>query len=225
MTPQNARRVLVAFVLLSAGVGVNILALQPIGQRGASGRAGKPDGKPDVRREIPQPGSSSPVAAKPAPPAGGDNPETVSAIQRELAARDYGLGAPDGLASPATRAAIMAWEHDNGLQLTGEPTAAVLKAIILGVDAASAGQIADELKAMPREREPRTRHLIRTVQQSLADIGYVLGPPSGEMTEDTVRAIREFEVEQALPLTGRISAPLMARLARAGKSTGTAAQR
>jgi peptidoglycan hydrolase-like protein with peptidoglycan-binding domain len=224
MTPQNARRVLVAFVLLSAGVGINILAMQPLGQRGASGRAGKPD----ARRDVPLP-SLSPVAGKTAPTAArgptDDNPETVSAIQRELAARDYGLGAPDGLASPTTRAAIMAWEHDNGLVLTGEPTAAVLKAIILGVDATTAGQISAELRAMPREREPRTRHLIRTVQQALADNGYVLGTPSGEMTEDTVRAIREFEAEQALPPTGRISAPLMARLAKAAKSTGTAAQR
>jgi hypothetical protein len=107
MTPQNARRVLGTFVLLSMGVALNILVMQPPGMRPAGGRAGKPE----IRRETAPP--AAPVASKQAAPPGADNPETITAIQRELAARDYDLGAPDGIASPATRAAIMAWEHDN----------------------------------------------------------------------------------------------------------------
>jgi peptidoglycan hydrolase-like protein with peptidoglycan-binding domain len=225
MSPQNARRVLSAFVLLSTGVMVNILVLQPPGSRPAGARAGKPD----VLRDAAPVKTTAPVAtAKPAPPAvssSGDNPDIVTAIQRELAARDYDLGAPDGTANATTRAAIMAWEHDNGLALTGEPTAAVLKAIILGVEPTTVAQIAAELKGLPREREPRTKHLIRSVQQALTDLGYVLGTASGQMTDETARAIREFEQEQALPPTGRISATLVTRLARSGKSAGSSALR
>jgi peptidoglycan hydrolase-like protein with peptidoglycan-binding domain len=230
MTPQNARRVLSAFVLLSMGVMINILVMQPIGSRPAGTRAGKPD---VLRDTTPVPTVASPTAAPvaaakssaPSANAAGDNPDTVTAIQRELAARDYDLGAPDGTASPTTRAAIMAWEHDNGLTLTGEPTAAVLKAIILGADPTTGTQIAAELKALPREREPRTQHLIRSVQQALADLGYVVGSASGQMNDDTARAIREFEQEQTLPPTGRISATLMTRLTRASKASGSSALR
>lgn len=218
------------FVLLSMGVMINILVMQPVGSRPAGARAGKPD---VLRDAPPTPAATSPIAApmaasKPAATtiiAAGDNTDTVTAIQRELAARDYGLGAPDGTASTTTRAAIMAWEHDNGLTLTGEPTAAVLKAIILGADSTTAAQIATELKALPREREPRTQHLIRSVQQALADLGYVVGAASGQMNDDTARAIREFEQEQTLPPTGRISATLITRLNRASKASGSSALR
>ena len=219
MTPQNARRVLASFMLLSTGVVLNVLVMQPAGQRPAGLRAGKPVLRDDVAP------SAGTAAAKPSKPASGDNPDIVTGIQRELAARDYDLGAPDGTASVTTRAAIMAWEHDNGISLTGEPTAAVLKAIILGVEPTTGAQIASELKALPKEREPRTQHLIRSVQQSLADLGYVLGTASGQMNDDTARAIREFEQEQALVPTGRISATLINRLARTGKGNGSSAQR
>jgi peptidoglycan hydrolase-like protein with peptidoglycan-binding domain len=228
MTPQNARRVLSTFALLSMATMVNILVMQPMGTRPVGARAGKPDLLREPALPAPAPATTPVAAAKPAaniPSAAGDNPDTVTAIQRELAARDYDLGAPDGTASPTTRAAIMAWEHDNGLVLTGEPTATVLKAIILGPDSATAAQIAAELKALPRDREPRTQHLIRSVQQALADLGYVVGAASGQMTDDTARAIREFEQEQALPPTGRISATLVTRLTRAGKTTGSSALR
>jgi peptidoglycan hydrolase-like protein with peptidoglycan-binding domain len=221
MTPQTARRVLGAFMLLSMGVVLNVLVMQPAGQRPAGSRAGKPV----LRHDAPSANTVPVAAARPSTPASGDNPDIVTGIQRELAARDYDLGAPDGTASATTRAAIMAWEHDNGLSLTGEPTAAVLKAIILGVDPATGAQIASELKALPKEREPRTQHLIRSVQQSLADLGYVLGTASGQMNDDTAKAIREFEQEQGLPTTGRISATLISRLARTGKANGTSAQR
>jgi peptidoglycan hydrolase-like protein with peptidoglycan-binding domain len=228
MTPQNSRRVLTVFVLLSTGAIVNILVMQPMGSRSANSRVGKPDVLRDTAPAPTTPSSAPTATANPTAPlanATGDNPDTVTAIQRELAARDYDLGAPDGIANPTTRAAIMAWEHDNGLPLTGEPTAAVLKAIILGTDTTTTAQITSELKALPRGREPRTQQLIRSVQQALADLGYVLGAASGVMNEDTARAIREFEQEQSLPPTGRVSATLVTRLARASKATGSSALR
>ena len=225
MTPQNARRILSAFAVLTCGVLVNVLVLQPPGTRQTAGKAGKPD----VVRDANSSPSQAPLPrARPAIPSvtsSGDNSDLVTAIQRELAARDYDLGAPDGSANATTRAAIMAWEHDNGLALTGEPTAAVLKAIILGVDPTTVAQIAAELNTLPRDREPRTKHLIRSVQQALADLGYVLGTTSGQMNGETARAIREFEQEQALPLTGRISATLVTRLARSAKTQGSSALR
>jgi peptidoglycan hydrolase-like protein with peptidoglycan-binding domain len=210
MTPQNARRVLGTFLVLSLGVGINIMMLQPAGFRGGMTRAGKPDRRPEAEPV------SKPTVTPPTAGSNGDSIEVITAIQRELARLDYELGLPDGIASPATRAAIMAWEHDNRLPLTGEPTAAGLKAIILGVDASTAAQISAELQMRPPSQAVRTQQLIRSVQQSLADLGYSVGV-SGEMGDDTARAIREFEQEQTLPQTGRISSMLVTRLASAAK--------
>lgn len=56
--------------------------------------------------------------------------------------------------------------------------------------------------------------MMRMVQQSLSALGYNLGKVTGRMNEDTDRAIREFETDQNLKLTGRISGPLVARLTR-----------
>jgi peptidoglycan hydrolase-like protein with peptidoglycan-binding domain len=225
MTPHIVRRVLGTFVLLAAAVMINVLAMQTPSPRSTSGRAGKPAVQRDVAAEktgVPAAGSGGAMSG---PVSAGDNPATITAIQRELVARDYDPGAPDGHASVATRAAIMAWEHDNDLPPSGEPTVAGLKAIILGVQPETAAQIASELKALPSARQPRTQHLVRSVQVALSDLGYVLGTATGQMNDDTVRAIREFEQEQALPSTGRISALLVTRLARLSKPASAPALR
>ena len=56
-----------------------------------------------------------------------ENSETIRAIQRELRQRGYGAWSSDGVMRPVTRAAIMAYEHDQGLPLTGEASEALLK--------------------------------------------------------------------------------------------------
>src|SRR6185369_9761772 len=70
-----------------------------------------------------------PAASEPAE----ENSETIRAIQRELRQREYGLLVSDGVMRPVTRAAIMAYEHDQGLPLTGEANEALLKRLLLGV--------------------------------------------------------------------------------------------
>ncbi len=154
------------------------------------------------------------VAIDPAVAAAGDAPEVIAAIQRELQARGYEPGTPDGVAGAVTRAAIMAWEHDHGLPPTGEPTEAVMKAIVLGVSAQAAGQINAQWQALPKEKRARPEQMMRMVQQSLSALGYNLGKVSGRMNDDTERAIREFETDQNLAPSGRISGPLVARLTR-----------
>ena len=143
-----------------------------------------------------------------------DAPEIVASIQRELQTRGYEPGVPDGVAGTVTRAAIMAWEHDHGLTPTGEATEAVMKAIVLGVSGATAAQITTQWQALPKEKRQRSEQLVRTVQQSLSALGYTPGKVSGRMNEDTERAIREFEMDQNLSQSGRISGPLISRLGR-----------
>jgi hypothetical protein len=153
-----------------------------------------------------------------APDAEGD-PAVIRAVQRELTARGYGTLQADGVPGLLTRAAIMAFEHDNKMGLTGEATERVLKRLLLG----------GTLEPQPEDVAGRVRsahadQVIRTVQQSLATLNYQPGRLDGRVGEDTERAIREFEMDQGLVPTGRISADLFSRVAKAVAGSKSAAR-
>ncbi len=136
--------------------------------------------------------------------------QTVRAIQRELTDRGYDPGAADGNIGLLTQAAIMAYEHDQGLVLTGEPSERLLRRIILGVSTEDDG--ARPGKARDGEAAER---LIKGVQKALASLKYAPGQTDGQLGDETMRAIREFEMDQGLVPTGRVSGRLIVRLARA----------
>lgn len=138
--------------------------------------------------------------------------DTVRAIQRELATRNYDPGPVDGVAGILTRAAIMAYQHDHGLTATGEASEAMLQRIVLG-RAGSTGEPAAG-GATPGE----TVALVKGVQQILAKLGYAPGPVDGIAGGSTRKAIEAFERERALPVTGRISGKLLREVTRV---TGT----
>jgi Putative peptidoglycan binding domain len=155
-----------------------------------------------------------PDAAKPdnlphAPDAEG-NPETIKAVQRELTTRHYGPLIADGVPGQVTRAAIMAFEFDNRLALTGEATEALLTRILLGPSGSPGAELGHG-----KVRSIHAEQMIRTVQQSLVTLGYQPGRIDGRVGDDSERAIREFEMDQGLVPTGRVSAELFSRLARA----------
>lgn len=65
------------------------------------------------------------------------------------------------------------------------------------------------------------REDIRAVQQLLAELGYEPGPEDGLMGDRTAAAIREFQTEEGLTVTGQPTPALLARLrAAAGSDTG-----
>jgi peptidoglycan hydrolase-like protein with peptidoglycan-binding domain len=62
------------------------------------------------------------------------------------------------------------------------------------------------------------------VQHSLTTLGYQPGRIDGRVGEETERTIRAFEAEHGLAVTGRISAELFSRLARAVGAKSAAAR-
>lgn len=237
MTSRSSRLVLVAFGLLSAGVSANLLFMQSPLPAGSGGRvladrtAQKAQQERGKRLAIDQvaepvvasspPLASSPAASMPISPLASSALEITAAAQRALLARGYEPGATDGVAGLVTRAAIMAFEHDHGLALTGEASDLLLRALQGGPASITTASYA----AAAKDKRSRTEQLVRTVQQSLAGLGYSVGKPAGRMTDETERAIREFEMDQGLKVTGRISGPLVARLARAAGNGRIAAGR
>ncbi len=162
--------------------------------------------KPDAA-QVDQPADTLPHA----PEAEGD-PETIRAVQRELSHRGYGPLNADGVPGLVTRAAIMAFEHDSRVAMTGEATEKVLAQLLLGASGATTQ--ADEAAA-GRVRSAQAEIVMRTVQQSLSALGYKVGKIDGRAGEDTERAIREFEGDEGLEPKGRVSAEVFSRLGRA----------
>lgn len=243
MTPRQARIALGSFILLAAGVAFNAVYLQgeAIANRRVAVEAMGPRPKVDpVRRtETPQPGrnglratapatdptkrtallkpDSAKVDAVPEVPQDEAGADTIRAIQRELKQRGYGPPVSDGIMRPITRAAIMAYEQETRLPLTGEASEALLKRLLLGAPATSDASGAGEV------RSPHAEAVIKQVQRQLTAHGYRPGPIDGRLTAETVAAIRVFETDQGLVPRGRISAEIMTRLGDgvAGPKTST----
>ncbi|HEY1244496.1 MAG TPA: peptidoglycan-binding protein [Hyphomicrobiaceae bacterium] len=132
--------------------------------------------------------------------------DTVRAVQTELNRLGYGPVVADGVMRPAARAAIMAFEQEHRLALTGQATQGILKLLLFGAPA-SAGA------AGPVEvRSPQAEAMIRQVQQMLGERGYRPGAVDGRLSAETVAAIRAFEADQGLVPKGRISAAVLERL-------------
>ena len=108
----------------------------------------------------------------------------------------------------------MAFENDHGMALSGEASERLLKRILLGAtdpagaDSSAAGSV----------RSGHAEQVLRAVQQWLAALGYQPGRTDGRPGEETVKAIRDFEMDKGLVPRGRVSAELVARLSEAAAS-------
>ena len=213
-----------ASVLMTLTVAVNMAAFQGKGIGSGAGSAIETGGLPVRGEWVEGPGLAlGPVApASPLPPLPGpaDPPEASAkddvntaeltrGIQRELDARGYDAGSPDGVAGLVTRSAIFAYEYDNGLVLTGKPSEPLLSQIVLGSSSLEQNS-ARPGKTISADGEA----LVRDVKQKLNALGYQTGAAGGALTPELARAIREFETEQKLKSSGRISGPVMSRLIR-----------
>ncbi|MEO1205941.1 MAG: peptidoglycan-binding domain-containing protein [Pseudomonadota bacterium] len=134
--------------------------------------------------------------------------EIARSIQVALKTKGYAPGPADGVPGLMTRAALMAFEHDHGLALSADVTQKRLEMLIYGVPE----NLKHQGALASLQVGPIARDVIRTVQGSLKTVGYDTGPVDGTMSLQMSRAISEFEADQGLAETGRISGKLMAKL-------------
>lgn len=222
MTSGEVKFASVAFAMMTLSVAINVFFMQ--GER-SDFRHGLSGGGSRIE-SLAGPSDSGPAASgaaqplKVAPPVAPalatsalppvNSAELTRGIQRELNQRGYDAGPPDGVAGQVTRAAILAYEFDYGLELSAEPSQELLSRIILGTSAPP--------QAVPNVRDrsvgPAAQELIRSVQKQLQGLGYSVGAIDGRPGEQLSRAIRAFEIDQKLKDSGRISGPLLSRLVR-----------
>lgn len=227
MTGAEQKFAALASLIVTVSVGLNLFLMQE-SRRGGASVAVAP-----VSRQAPlTTGGIAPQAPpqsiseaidraspRPAEPAAPEEPamnlaEVTRGVQRELNSRGYEAGPPDGVAGNITRAAIMAYENDFGLPLTARSNEALLSRIVLGSSAPPAGVTASDAR-LTAEAES----VVRMVKQLLTEAGYQPGKIDGAVTPQLRRNIRQFEIDQKLPESARISAPLLSRLIRMQAAT------
>jgi len=202
----------------------------------------RPDAGADATSAVPLPkqraepaagGSSratAPLANAPAAaPIPTDPVQLLMETQRALAALKLYDGAVDGKMGRQTRAAITAFETEQGLPATGQPSArllALLRKVLPKSSDASAspdGPSAASTPAQPADPtatgsiDPaQSAARIRKVQSALNDIGYGPIRVDGEGGGDTEDAVRRFELDNGLALTGQVNDMLVEKLIAIG---------
>ncbi|WP_420332761.1 peptidoglycan-binding domain-containing protein [Roseibium sp.] len=151
-------------------------------------------------------------------------------LDLQISLRRIGLyeGPLDGLSGPATERAIRAFERKAGQAETGRANEALLALILLHGDAPQASFV-----PIPRAKpgvgsspspspnpsistsdvaEIETDPHLQKIQKALSDLGYGPLKADGVMGANTTAAIKRFELDRGLPLTGEPGSETIERL-------------
>jgi peptidoglycan hydrolase-like protein with peptidoglycan-binding domain len=136
-------------------------------------------------------------------------PYSVAAVQRVLNDLGYSAGPVDGLMGSKTRGAIRAYQIDNGLPVSGEPSRPLYDHLQQTLTA----------RLSPAPMPGVDSSAIVEIQTRLRDRGYNLSSISGTLDSATTAAIRAFQSDAGLPVNGRATAALLDQL-RIGSTVG-----
>jgi peptidoglycan hydrolase-like protein with peptidoglycan-binding domain len=136
----------------------------------------------------------------------------VADTQKALADARLYDGAVDGVMGPQTKAAISAFEKKIGLIPTGQPSARLLGQMRKGTPRA---QLADPISTGSID-DSAERERMKRVQAALNEIGYGPIETNGHGGGKTATAIRRFELDNGLPLTGAAGDAVIAKLVMIG---------
>ena len=136
--------------------------------------------------------------------AAGDTGLNVYALQKALEQMGYFNGECTGSYGDMTQQAVLQFQRDNGLEVTGAADPATWVAIYSGsargARVAGAIQVGDEGEA------------VRQLQQRLGELGYYAGEATGRFDYPTASAVRLFQMATGLPNTGAADADTLDRL-------------
>jgi peptidoglycan hydrolase-like protein with peptidoglycan-binding domain len=121
-------------------------------------------------------------------------------IQRALNRLGYDAGPADGRMGARTRGAIEAYQRDQGLLISGEPSAALLRHM---------RERAGPAPAAPEADFATETETVAQIQAELRMRGYRIPRVSGRMDAETRRAIEEYQQGQGVRVTGEPSRALL----------------
>jgi peptidoglycan hydrolase-like protein with peptidoglycan-binding domain len=137
----------------------------------------------------------------------------IAQLQAELSERGYDPGPLDGIVGPKVRTAIRTYQTDARLPVTGEATVGLLAHMQGAADEADADDPDDVVDADPwDESDPQFDQAMARFEAELQRRLYYVGEVDGEVDDQTRAAIRAYERDAGLPVTGRPSAELAQHL-------------
>jgi peptidoglycan hydrolase-like protein with peptidoglycan-binding domain len=159
----------------------------------------------------------------------GLNRAQIAQLQAELSDRGYDPGPQDGIVGPKVRTAIRTYQTDAGLPATGEATVSLLAHIQNATADANAGRPGDNGPNRPRDNHgpqwgnngsnnswnghgPQADQAMTQLEGELQRRMYYVGEVDGEVDEQTRAAIRAYQRDTGLPVTGQPSAELAQQL-------------
>lgn len=138
---------------------------------------------------------------------------TVLELQRELNQLGFNAGPVDGVMGARTRSAIRAYQADNELLVDGQPTTGLLAHV------RATGQGRTPAPATPTSGV--SSRMIADIQEALRGSGYTTERESGRLDDQTRAAIRRYESDQGLLMSGEPSAELLRHLRERANATST----
>lgn len=131
----------------------------------------------------------------------------VAEIQTNLAALGFYKGEIDGKPGPKTSTAVRAYQNRNGLRATGEISTRLSEHIKFTRKISQASNTTGSIA-------PQTRNTFSVIdlQEKLVLFGYDPGAPDGKMGTSTINALKKFQADRSLPVTGRVSATILSEL-------------
>lgn len=123
----------------------------------------------------------------------------IRGIQEELGKHGYEPGPIDGILGPRTAHAIRAYQRDAGLVVDGAATKELLEHLKFALPKV--------YRAAPAA--PSDRDLVLAVQAELGRRGYYMGPLDGIPGRETLAAVRSFQADAGLPVTGKLDRGLL----------------
>ncbi len=202
MEPQQARWTFAAFLALSGFIVFNALFMQR--DAGFTLRVNADRAVPlENARQLLQVPSNSGFTRR---------DKLHAAIRRELSVLQYFPGSNssrlDGHLDAMTMGAIMAYQYDRGLPVSGVASDALLKGLLFG------GNKAPGQRQGPPQMSADTHQLVAEMQGILSAKGHYDGKIDGIFKARTIEAVKRFERRAGLPVSGRVSGLLVQELTR-----------
>ena len=141
----------------------------------------------------------------------------VRHAQRELKDNGYYTGRVDGIMGPRTERALRQYQRSENLAQTGRLNRATMKSLGLSDRAnieqnGEASRSAEESPAGQNATTPQAEQSgnvssdsVRSAQQQLRQDGFYNGPVNGQMNQGTRAALRQYQKQNNLPVTGQVT--------------------
>lgn len=142
----------------------------------------------------------------------------ILGIQEELKAHGYHVGPIDGALGSKTKGAIRQYQRDAGLPVDGIATKELLDHLKFALPKVYARTANAPSEGADKAKPPAPDRYVRDLQQELRLRGYYLGPIDGLDGPRTRSAIRQYQEDAGLKVTGAIDSGLVADLQNADPS-------